>query len=230
MLGFTNTIVTVSFFSVIAPLLLLLVKWRTINQRYFFILGLLVSTTFIIDIASITDTLYPHSTIHLGNIQDSIQFLLLLLIYRELYLNDKKKIVLSLALCYLAFEVANSVFFQKVTEPQTWTWTLSGLILVGISVGYYLDMLKKLEVDNILSWPPAWINAAVVFYFSFDIYLFAKAEFIFKETSVNTSLIFLGFHNLGKLIKNCFFTVGICLSRSSCSKPLPTDSTTSSRV
>lgn len=210
--GFAKVTTHVSIFSAGLALLLMLIKWRSVKKRYFFFLGLLIIVSSPADLANLFLVANFRATTYLLNIQDIFQFSLLLLIYREFYLKSKKQISIAMYICYLGFETINSTFFQKFSDHQTWTWTVSGIILIGTSIGYCLDMLEKLDVENILTHSPVWINAAVMFYFSLSLYLLVSADFLIKNASIDTSDIFWGLHNLNSIIKNCLFSVGIYLN------------------
>ncbi|HTH55166.1 MAG TPA: hypothetical protein VL728_03925, partial [Cyclobacteriaceae bacterium] len=142
------------------------------------------------------------------NLQDALQFILLLLIYREFYMKDVRALV-AVTTIYCGFEIVNSLFFQDINSFQTWTWAMGSLLFVGMSLGYFLFILKKQELVDVAGYAPAWINAAVAFYFSFSLYLFIVAQYVFSHASPDTSFVFWGFHNLNNLIKNILFAVAI---------------------
>jgi hypothetical protein len=88
-------------------------------------------------------------------------------------------------------------------------WSLGSLLLMGYSVHYLAGLYKRGLAPNIAHYGPFWINAAVFYYFTVDIFLFAFANLLLKEVSVETSMVAWGFHNLNNIIKNVMFAMGI---------------------
>ncbi|HTH56559.1 MAG TPA: hypothetical protein VL728_10990 [Cyclobacteriaceae bacterium] len=206
---FAKVITYGSIFSASLPLVLLTIRWRHVNHRYFYLLGLLIVLSIATEIACARKVANHLGTSRLLNIQDTFQFVLLMLIYKDFYLKGKLTVLVAMIVSYLGFEGVNSVFLQNLDEHQTWTWALGGAILIGTSIGYYLDLLKKLEIEDILVYPPVWINAAVIFYFSLNLYIFFNAGFVFNNNAIDTSIVFWGAHHVNNIIKNCLFTVAV---------------------
>jgi len=198
----------ISIFSPVLPLLALTLKLRPTSQRYVNYLFLLISISFGADIMGLIEANNSRSTAFSVNIQDVLQFILLLMIYREFYVKNLKTII-GLATIYLGFEITNSLFYQDINSFQTWTWTFGSIIIVGMSNGYFIYMLKKTQVVNITRYAPVWINAGIVFYFTYSLYLFIVANYIFSNASDEATMAFWGFHNVNNIVKNICFAVGI---------------------
>jgi hypothetical protein len=208
MTEFTKALWYAPIFYEAVPLLLLLIKWKRLERRYFIFLGLLIITCLGADITSLVAINHSQPTAFLLNMQDVLQFILLLLIYREFYLKGVTAIVV-LATTYFGFEIVNSLLYQSINDFQTWTWAWGSVMFVGMAVGYFVFMFKKHAIIDLAHFAPTWINASIAFYFSFSLYLFIVAQYVFANASADTSLVFWGFHNLNNFIKNILFAVAI---------------------
>src|SRR5258706_11525496 len=216
MSGIIKALMYVSIFSGAVPLVLMFIYKKSIKQKHFIWLGLLILSSFLTDITSLIaiKTHLIRSNAYFGNFYNIIQFILLLLIYHEFYLKEKKLLILILCLIYFGFEIVNSIYFQKLSDPQTWTKTLSAMIFLGLAIGYVEHLLKRDPLINLLRFAPGWINIAVFFYFGFSLYIFIMAEYVFTSPPTDVALLFWGFHNFNNILKHCLFATGIYLAKS----------------
>jgi hypothetical protein len=201
----------VSTFSCVVPLVLMLIKKERIRKRYLTWLGILLLLSLGTDLISrvvLKFNLYT-STTYLINFYNILQFIIVLLIYYELYLKEKKMVVVLAAVVYFGFEIANSISSQTLNLNQTWSWAFNALIFVTLSCGFFKYLLDSRPVENIAQYSPAIINAAFFAYFGFSLYLFLWAEYAFSNLSNNAAIVFWAFHNFNNIAKNCLFAAGI---------------------
>src|SRR5260370_9647538 len=96
-----------------------------------------------------------------------------------------------------------------MNEYQSLLWLIGDLLILANATYYYNSMYMALPTNNIFRFAPAWITIGVFYYFSFNLFLFASANFVFKDETSEVGLVFWGFHNLNNIVKNCFFAIGI---------------------
>src|SRR5260221_4627387 len=143
------------------------------------------------------------------NIFFVVQITLLSQIF-ALLLKEWKIVFITLAV-FWAFFILNSIFLQPINEYQSLLRLIGGLIILGHSVYYYFLLFKNLPTDSLLRYSPSWIVDDVSYYFSFNLFLFVIANYLFKNEP-EIRILFWGFHSINNVIKNCLFAAGIYLA------------------
>ena len=226
MIALTELVRYASNLSPLAPLVLLLsVKKK--RTKIIYILTAIIGLSFLSDAISFFMASKRMDTSVFYNTYFVIQFFLLTYLYRQQVKN--KKLVYVTTVIFLAFFIINTLFLQPFTVYQSWLRLAGGIICIAYSVGFFRQMMRvdKAEgrwVDNPPIDPfyhyPFWINAAIFYYFSFNLILFAMDNFIFSNLSMEEIKVFLGFHNFNNIIKNFLFAIAIIVFKNKNKSPL----------
>jgi hypothetical protein len=203
-----------SNFSTLVPLVLLLTirkKW----PKVIYILAAIVVLSFLSDMISFVMASKHIDTSAFYNTYFIIQFFLLLYFYNHQIAN--KKLIYFTIIIFLAFFIFNTIFFQPFTTYQNWLRVLGSLIFIGYSVAYFRKMLKNDETDRWMDNPPInpfrhypfWINAAVFYYFAFNIFLFIMRKYVAEHAEKSIIQDFWAFHNFNNIMKNFLFAIAV---------------------
>ncbi len=205
-----KSLIYISMFSVLIPILFLLTKKKNFDIKILKILGLLLLASALSDLLSYIILKIGYKTnIPITNTFFIVQFLLLSILYISL-LTKKKMIYISISIA-LIFFIINTIFFQPYIEMQSYFRGVVNIILILYSILYFFQLLNKMPMItvSILKYYPFWINTAVFYYFGASFLIFFTITYIFKNQSVNFSVIIWSFHNLNNIIKNILFAVAI---------------------
>ncbi|HET9055571.1 MAG TPA: hypothetical protein VFN30_01870 [Chitinophagaceae bacterium] len=201
---FLYTLLYVSTISAMIPVGVFLAKRSGGYAVTIFILAVI---SFLSDAINRIMVLNGYRGFYIFNTYFILQFLLLSYVFTLLLLN--KKIVYAGALLFALFTFYISLNIQGFAEYQSWTRTTGGVILLTYSVLYYRQLLITLPAQNIGQYAPFWINTAVSLYFSFNLFLFIIANYVFTNLPADAGMLVWGFHNVNNILKNILFAVGI---------------------
>jgi len=201
-----DVFVYVSAGSVLAPMAcFLIVKGKNKVAKVLFVL-LLASLA-----SDIGNELYVRAGFRgylILNIFFVTQIILLSQIF-ALLLERKKGIYVTLAL-FLVFGVLDTILFQPINEYQNVLRLVGGVMMISFSVYYYfIFFAKPIPTIDIFRFSPGWIVTAVFYYFSYNLFLFVFANYVFRNETREMAMLFWGFHGINNIIKNSLFTIGI---------------------
>lgn len=195
--------------SVMFPLIIYFVRAK-IAPKQISPIGALIIVSGIVDIFGAIFLQRGLSTAVLSNTQDVLQFLLLTWFYLELLCFKKLKNLVYLGvIVYLVALIATTLFVQDFFHNQTLMWSVSGGIIIIFSAAYFMQALSVRPTQQILSYPPIWINFAVFFYFGFNLYLFVFGDHILANASREVATVYWSFHNFNNIIKNVLLGIGL---------------------
>ncbi|HET9055302.1 MAG TPA: hypothetical protein VFN30_00500, partial [Chitinophagaceae bacterium] len=197
---FLYALVYSSIFSTLIPIGLFLVKK---SKGFIVAIFILVVISFLFDMINLITVFSGYRGFYSFNTYFILQFLLLSYIFSLLL--DNKKFVYTSVLLFVIFTFYVSLGVQGFAEYQSWTRTTGGIILLTYSVLYYRQLLITLPAQNISQYAPFWINSAVFLYFSFNLFLFIIANYVFKNFSNEIGMTVWGFHNINNIVKNILF-------------------------
>lgn len=199
-------LIYLSYFSVMAPLILLALKARKYRSELLSTVALLLTTSALSDFASFVMIKTGHPSLLIANIYITLQFFILCFLYYSLL--EYKAVVYAGAVMFIIAKMI-SLRYVPITEFDNWNGVSSALIMVVFSVTCYFEMYEAQPTKKITTYPPVWINTAVCFYFSFSLFLFLFSNYVFVNLSEELSMTFWAFHNVNNIIKNILFAVGI---------------------
>jgi hypothetical protein len=145
----------------------------------------------------------------LTNLQDILQFVLIVFIYMRMYGREYTSAFMLIIGVYLAATFVNHIFFQPITVLQNYNWTLAGLIVIFMSIGWMLHVLITLPVKKLIWYGEFWINTAFFCYFSISLFIFLSVNYVFKNQSFEAKTFLWSFHNVNNVMKNVLLSIGI---------------------
>lgn len=196
-----------SIASVAFPLISYLVKVQQASKPVHLI-GVLTVVSALSDVVGVIYFTQGKSTVMQINAFYLVQFLLLTWFYYEISGSAKAKSMVAggLVIFGVAY-VLITYFLQSFFEYQTFVWTLSGIIMIVFSTSYvvYLFSAGTLMENH----GTFWINGGILYYFSFNLFLFVMSSYVLTKLEPQISLLIWSFHNVNNIVKNILIGVGI---------------------
>lgn len=198
-----------SILSVIIPLIFYLVRMKTTSRTIHKIGGVIILSA-----ASDAMGFYffkgGQSTVFLFNTYYLALFLFLAWFYRGVLTTaaGRRTVMIGLMGYILSF-VLITAFVQGYDEYQTFMWTITGMIIIIFSISYFLSVFsQQLPMEN---FGLLWINSGILFYFSFNLFLFVMSSYVLTKLAPELSMLIWSFHNVNNIIKNLLLALGISL-------------------
>jgi hypothetical protein len=197
-----------SNFSIALPAIAILFRLHVRSKVIYYLL-VLVLISAAVDLMTALGKPNLTVSVVLINLQDLIQFLLITLIYREMYVRDYKLAVMLILAIYLLAVILNTIYFQSITVLQNYNWTLAAVLIVFMAIGWMLNVLITLPVKRLIHFGEFWINTSFFCYFSISLFLFLSANYVFKGQSLEAKIFFWSFHNVNNVLKNVLLSIGV---------------------
>jgi hypothetical protein len=193
--------------SVIAPLIVGIARARlmpTENRIIFF----LVTASAIADLIGFNFATSGKDTSALFNGFTSVAFIITSWYFYQVVFKFRAKayFIVGLGVYLLAFMIA--IIKSGFSLYQGELWALSGFVLVFFGIIYNNYQVEKPPLLDRNLYSGLIFNAAIMFYFSFNFFLFIIANYVLTELPAETARIAWGFHNLNNIIKNIAFAFG----------------------
>jgi hypothetical protein len=194
--------------SVLIPLLFYLVKFK-ILPRENHIIGLFITVAGAADLVGFLYSRLKINNAYIFNIHDIIAFGLLCWYYHQVVFQFKSRsyfyfgiFVYAISLLVITSRVGINVFQGEM-------WAISGFIIVVFGIFHNNYQVEKPPLLDKNLYSGLIFNAAIIFYFSFNFFLFIIANYILTELSTDTSRMVWAFHNVNNIIKDIAFAAGL---------------------
>jgi hypothetical protein len=200
-----------SILSVLLPLIFYLIRMNTGSRTVHKIGGVIV-------LSAVSDALAFYffkegqSTIFLFNTYYLALFLFLAWFYSGILTTRAGKNTVTTGLfAYILSFILITAFVQGYEEYQTFMWTITGVIIIVFSISYFLSVFSaQLPMED---FGLLWINSGILFYFSFNLFLFVMSSYVLTKLAPELSMLIWSFHNVNNIIKNLLLALGISLFR-----------------
>jgi len=136
-----------------------------------------------------------------------LQLIIISLLFYKGVMGKYKALFISVTLGFLLFGFINFFFIQK-DDINTYTKTLSSVIVIFYCVIYYYRLLVDLPVLHIHQLPMFWYTMAFLMYNSGTLFLMLFASYL-VEVLHNDLLIYWTFHNILDIVQNLIIVVGL---------------------
>ena len=187
--------------------LLVAVPYFNSKPRYLKLLGLL---TFCSVAADLTVLIYVPAVYVAGNLYTIIQFILLGLIFHEMFgTKSLKRWMLVLVLLFLVFSVVNLFYIEGFLNRNDNLRTISSLSFMIVPILYFRYILIEQPIEKVLNFPMFWVNSGILLYFSGNLILFTV------DSTMNTDNIYVYFYIIHDLLNSvlfCLFGVAFIIS------------------
>lgn len=200
---------TISYISIASGMVAIAVAFYNPPQSQFLrvLRGLLIISG-ACEIISLLLTYAGIDNLFVGNIYRVLEFVFLAWVYYlALELKNRNTffaVIIFLIVCLLA----NLFFFQGLLNSNSISKTIVSLSGIVFSLLFFYKITKELVIVNLTSLPMFWINSAVLFYFSGNLFLFMFDSYILTHLQEVSEQYWL-LHNLLNIIKNILLAIGL---------------------
>jgi fucose 4-O-acetylase-like acetyltransferase len=125
--------------------------------------------------------------------------------YRAFFNPILKKTVIVLCAITAAINLFNVIFVEGIWEYPSISNTVTGILLIFISLAYFYQLLNRAEFVHIEKQGMFWVNSGVLFYYSLALFLFMLYKQITKAHFGEYYMI----HNVINIIANLLYTAGL---------------------
>jgi hypothetical protein len=212
MLTMPEIIAHSSSLSVLAPLVLYIIKVRKADKPVH-IIGALLFVAASCDLAGYLLYKSGKSTAVVFNVYYTLMFFLLCWFYHEIFF--KKKITIAILFgvsSYILSFVLITFYIQNFMNYQNLIWMIAGIILIVYSITYFLYSIAAIPSTHIFNNTLTWFNTGILFYFSLSIFLFSMGDYLFNKQDSQVTLLLWSTHNVNNVIKNILFTIGLTMT------------------
>ncbi len=165
---------------------------------------LLAILGFLFDMISLYYAMKGINTYPINNLFSLVQSLVLLFIYREAFSWPRRSVYWAAGIYFLFF-IINYLLIQTPYKLNSYSYTISGLMLLVLSLLYFRFLLKNLPETLVHRSPMVWINIAVLIYFGGNLFLFMLFNYFVSGIWI--------LHNMLNITKNILFFVAIWQSQ-----------------
>jgi hypothetical protein len=135
-----------------------------------------------------------------------LEFVLLSLYFRHL-ISSHPKIIYAILYVFSTFCIVNSLLFQSIYQYNSYTRSLSGIIIVMYMLFYFKNSLDGKLAGHPEQMVYSSLNSGLMIYFGGSFFLFAYANVIMTDAYMNT--VFWSIHATLVLVMYVFFTKGL---------------------
>ncbi|HET9056678.1 MAG TPA: hypothetical protein VFN30_07515 [Chitinophagaceae bacterium] len=201
---FLYALVYTSISSALIPVSLFLIKRK---KGYVVTIFILAVISFLFDIINLFIVFNGYGGFYSFNTYFIFQFLLLSYSFAQLLSN--RKLIYTATALYSVLYIFFILMFDRFNDFQSGLRTIEDVVLLTYCVLYYRQLMITLPAQKIWHYSPFWINTAVFLYFSFNLFLFIIANYVFTNLPADAGMLVWGFHNVNNIVKNILFAVGI---------------------
>jgi hypothetical protein len=198
-----------SIISVALPTVMYLLKIRQAT-RPVHLIGALSITSAISDITAYFLFAKAQSTVLLFNTYSVLVFFLLAWFFYEILSvrSGRTTVFAGIGIYIFAF-VLITLFVQPFSEYQTFLWTVIGMIMIVYSMSYFFNLFSTQTIMS--NYGLLWMNSGILFYFSFNLFLFLMSSYVLTKLEPEISLLIWSFHNVNNILKNILLGFGVAL-------------------
>lgn len=202
-----DIVMFIAFSSLLSPLLTLGLSLRVKNISYDVrLIQLLMAASFLIDVASLVAGRAGINTYPLGNAFFLIQSVIVTLIFGDA-LKIRKLSYWMVGAFVVVFSI-NYFFIQGPYVLNSYSYSLSSIIFILLSLLYFRHLLIKLPVVFVERIPMIWITLSVLIYFSGNLFLFILNNYLTSGVDGNQRVMWI-IHNILNIVKNLLFLMAI---------------------
>lgn len=200
-----------SMFSVAFPLILYLFRVKALS-RSGHLIGAMVVISAVADLTAYFVARSGVSTALIFNVYFVIFFVLLSWFYTEVLQSTRGRKTVQWGLgIFVVSYILITIFFQSFNEFQTLMWTTGGTIAIIFSISYFISVFSAMRPMN--DFGLLWINSGILFYFSFNLFLFVMSSYVLTRLEPELGVIVWSFHNVNNIIKNILIGLGVSTVR-----------------
>ena len=194
-------------FSVLLPLLFYVFKWQKLPRENH-VIGVLVILSGIAGSINFLLATARTSNALVFNLYCIAAFVVLSWYYYEVVFKFRcwRYFILGVSVYLLFLFIVTATIGVFVFQGEM--WAISGLILFVFGIIYNNYQVEKPPLLDKNLYSGLIFNAAIMFYFSFNFFLFLIANYVLTELSPDTSRMVWAFHNVNSILKDVALAFG----------------------
>ncbi|KAB7731407.1 hypothetical protein F5984_11490 [Rudanella paleaurantiibacter] len=193
--------------------LVLLLRWRTLSPGLRWI-SLFIATATLGEIISKVTSRYLHiNNLALFHGYTFIEFNAIALFYRQVFGSFVPRWLIPAVMVFFSgFALINTLYIQAVTGIHTYTLVLECLLVIGMALLAYYQMLAELRTTRLETSPVFWINTGFLLYFAGVLFLFMLRNVFIKSAGSSFELLSNYLHLGVIILLHLFISIGLWLS------------------
>lgn len=193
----------VSAFSVLLPIILVVIGWRVLNRELKLIATLLMFSA-LSDALSYIFISYSINSWPIVNVFFLIQFVILYFVF----FSNFKKLVNILFYLFILFCLINYFFGQSPFKFNSISSYSGALFMLVLALSYLYRLFWQLPVERVQDLPMLWIAFAVLIYFGGTLFLFLFNNYLIDNEPGTHQAIWV-LHNMLNVSKNVFLSIAL---------------------
>ena len=160
--------------------------------------GVFLFTTFLFDGAAVAIMFNQYLAIKIGSnlflyhFLIPIQFIILMLLYRNVILSEGyRKVLLILIFAFAVISIFISVKIQTLNFYNAYTALLKHFIIVLVVLAYFYELLIKTPYERITEQTVFWISIGLLFHATVNILLEGVSNYLSTYSKENYDVIYL---------------------------------------
>jgi hypothetical protein len=195
-------------FSVLIPLLFYVIRLKTLPRENH-IIGILVVVS---GVSSLVGYLFSNAKINnaiVFNAYYLLVFGVLCWYYYQVVFHFKNRVYFYFGIGAYLISLLVVTAQAGINVFQGELWAVAGFIIVVFGIVYNNYQVEKPPLLDKNLYSGLIFNAAIMFYFSFNFFLFLMANYVLTELSPEISRMTWAFHNVNNIIKDVAFAAGL---------------------
>ncbi|MFI5203524.1 MAG: hypothetical protein ACHQF2_03420 [Flavobacteriales bacterium] len=138
-----------------------------------------------------------------------IEFASLTYLYFFLFTNRYIQIGIPvLSVAFALFAICYLVIYEAAYEMNPIPRSIEAIVLIVFSIGFFVKLLRDLQVDNLLRNTVFWINTGILIYFAGNFFLFIFSNYVLSQP-MEHFYEFWAMHSCLNIIFNGFLAYGL---------------------
>jgi hypothetical protein len=207
-----NPLIYLSALSAALPLVIALLRYRKLvaYQRWLIPLFVVALST---EYASMFLFDGKGTNLPMVHIYAVLEFGIMLEVFRTYFKAlPINRLARLLFIAFVAFAVFEAYFLERIGFFNSYSRGIESIVLIAFSLYFYLNLLQKLQVEQVHRFPMFWIATGVLIYFAGNLFLFAAANELLLNVSDELNVELYKIHNFLNILKNLLFAYGLWLS------------------
>lgn len=202
-----------SGYFVLVSVLVALIRWRHLRYELRFV-GLFIGVAMLGETVShITARLLHINNLYLFHVYTVLEFNAIALFYGRLFSTFYPRwVVFGAMLFFTSFAIVNSAYIQPITGYHTYALGLECLLLIGLALLAYYQMLAEMKTDSLNTSPIFWINTGFLVYFAGSLFVFMLGNMLLTQPNRALGLMAGTIHGVVLIVLHVFISIGLWIS------------------
>jgi hypothetical protein len=142
------------------------------------------------------------------NVQDIIQFGIIIVLYWKFLLKDDDFFKINLKYLLLIYFLTTAIFWKGLSTIQNFSWMTASVVTTLIGMRH-VRVISQTQIFGLGKFAPFWISAGLVLYCSFTLCLISMLNYMEQNLASKDFRALWMFHNICCILKNICFTLAV---------------------